>query len=205
MDFDVDLYVIFVLSDRYYSSSSCLNEMGAAWVTKKEYTSILLPGFNFSQIKGAINPNQISIKLDSDEDELKQRLNELKDNLTEKFGLTKIVDIRWERFRCTFIDAINAIQKEKEDKRIRENQPSFAIKIDGINIRLPGTTELLSAGLTGRTCHKNLQFSIEIINDKVARNLIVFDKLLTTTLKAGEKCKMIVAYEDSEDVKKWLS
>ncbi len=205
MDFDVDLYVIFVLSDRYYSSSPCLNEMGAAWVTKKEYTSILLPGFNFSQIKGAINPNQISIKLDSDEDELKQRLNELKDNLTVKFGLTKLVDIRWERFRGAFIDAINAIQKEKEDKRIRQNQPSFAVKIDGINTQLPGTAEILSADFSGRTHHKNLQFSIEIINDKVARNLIIFDKLLTTALKAGEKCRMIVAYEDSEDVKKWPS
>lgn len=202
---DLDLYVIFVLSDRYYSSVPSLNEMGAAWVTKKEYTSILLPGFNFSQIKGAINPNQISIKLDSDKEELKQRLNELKDNLTEKFGLTKIADTRWEHFRSAFIDAIKGLQKEKEDNRIRNNQPSFVINIDGINTRLPGTGEILSADFTGRTRHKNLQFSIEILNDIVARNLIVFDKFLTPALRVGEKCRMVVAYEDSEDVKKWPS
>ena len=179
--------------------------MGAAWVTKKEYTSILLPGFEFSQIKGAISADQIAIKLDSDEEELKQRLNELKDNLTEMFGLTKVIDVRWERFRSAFIDAVKGIQVEKENNRVRKNQPSFAVKIDGINKQLPGTVDILKPDFTGGTCHRNLQFSIEIVNDKVARNLIVFDKLLATVLKSGEKCRMAVAYEDSEDVKKWPS
>ena len=202
-DWDLDLYVIFVLSDRYYSSAACLNEMGAAWVTKKEYTSILLPGFDFSQIKGAISADQIAIKLDSDEEELKQRLNELKDNLTEKFGLTKIADVRWDRFRGTFTDAIKGIQVEKENNRVRKNQPSFSVAIEGINKRLPGATEIINSDFTGGTRHRNLQISIEIVNDKVARNLIVFDKMLTGLLKPGEKCRMAVAYEDSEDVKKW--
>lgn len=204
-DWDIDLYVIFVLSDRYYSSAACLNEMGAAWVTKKEYTSILLPGFDFSQIKGAISADQIAIKLDSDEEELKQRLNELKDNLTEKFGLTKVVDVRWDLFRGTFIDAINGIQAEKENRRVRKNQPSFSVTIDSINKRLPGATEIINSDFSGGICHKNLQISIEIVNDKVARNLIVFDQLLTVVLKPGDKCKMAVAYEDSEDVIKWPS
>ncbi len=205
IDWDLDLYVIFILSDRYYSSAACLNEMGAAWVTKKEYTSILLPGFDFSQIKGAISADQIAIKLDSDEEELKQRLNELKDNLTEKFGLTKITDVRWDRFRGTFTDAIKGIQAEKENSRVRKNQPSFSVTIEGINKRLPGAAEIINSDFTGGTRHKNLQISIEIINDKVARNLIVFDKLLTVALKPGGKCRMAVAYEDSEDVIKWPS
>lgn len=201
----LDLYVIFILSDRYYSSAASLNEMGAAWVTKKEYTSILLPGFDFSQIRGAISADQIAIKLDSDEEELKQRLNELKDNLIEKFEITKITDTRWERFRNTFVDAMRGIQAEKESSRIRINQPSFAVKIESINKPLPGIADILNPDFSGGSGHKNLQFSIEIVNDKVARNLIVFDQLLTTILKPGEKCKMAVAYEDSEDVKKWPS
>ncbi len=179
--------------------------MGAAWITKSEYTSILLPGFDFSQIRGAINPNQISIKLDSEEDELKQRLNELKDNLTERFGVTKITDSRWERFRSVFIDTINGIKSEQESNRIRTNQPSFAIKIEAINEQLPGTADILNADFTGGTKHNNLQFSIEIINERPARNLIVFNKLLTSVLKPGEKCGMSVAYEDSEDIRKWPS
>lgn len=27
-----ELYVLFMLSDRYYQSPNCLNEMGAAWI-----------------------------------------------------------------------------------------------------------------------------------------------------------------------------
>ena len=38
-----------------------MNEMGAAWVLKNDYTTILLPGFEFNEIKGAINPRQIGL------------------------------------------------------------------------------------------------------------------------------------------------
>lgn len=61
-----DLHIIFILSDNYYNSVACLNEMGAAWVLKQKYDTVLLPEFDFPQIKGAINPQQIGIKLDSD-------------------------------------------------------------------------------------------------------------------------------------------
>lgn len=39
-----DIYVIFMLSQNYYNSPACINEMGAAWVLKSDYTSVLLPG-----------------------------------------------------------------------------------------------------------------------------------------------------------------
>lgn len=34
---------IFMLSDNYYSSVACLNEMGAVWVKQKDYYLFLLP------------------------------------------------------------------------------------------------------------------------------------------------------------------
>ena len=202
---DMDLHVVFILSDRYYSSVPCLNEMGAAWVTKKAYTSILLPGFEFSKIRGAINPYKMAISLDSNEEELKQRLNELKDSFMEKFGLNKVPDIRWEHFRSAFIDSIKGIKVEQKEKKIRTDQPSFAVKISAINKQLPGTVDVLNKNLSSVTKHRNIQISLEIINDKPARNLIIFDKLITTALKPGEKYHMVVAYEDSEDVSKWPS
>ena len=85
-----DLHVIFILSANYYSSVACLNEMGAAWMLKQKYDTVLLPEFDFPQIKGAINPQQIGIKLDSDCTELNQRLNELKDSLIEEFELQSL-------------------------------------------------------------------------------------------------------------------
>ena len=67
-----ELYVIFVLSSNYYGSPACLNEMGAAWVLKNEYTSILLPKFEYQEIDGAVNPNKIGMKLDDDDKLLKK-------------------------------------------------------------------------------------------------------------------------------------
>lgn len=110
-----DLHVLFILSDNYYSSAACLNEMGAAWVLKSRYDSILLPGFEFRDIKGAVNPNQISIKLDGDESVLKQHLNELKDNLVAEFGLHMPSASKWERHRESFIDKEIIITKCNND------------------------------------------------------------------------------------------
>ena len=78
-----ELYVIFVLSSNYYGSPACLNEMGAAWVLKNEYTSILLPKFEYQEIDGAVNPNKIGMKLDDDDELLKKRLGELKNIISE--------------------------------------------------------------------------------------------------------------------------
>lgn len=101
-----DLYVLFMLSDNYYSSSACLNEMGAAWVLKSDYTSILLPGYEYQKINGAVDPYKIGLKLDDNEESLKKKLGELKNIMVNKFGIT-VPDIRWETKRNEFITAIN--------------------------------------------------------------------------------------------------
>mgnify|MGYP004682815603 CR=1 FL=1 len=110
---EYDLHVILVLSDNYYQSVACMNEMGAAWVLKNDYTTILLPGFEFNEIKGAINPRQIGIKLDGDSDDVKEKLGQLKDTLLQKFGLSSLSDVRWERKRDAFISTISNIRKPK--------------------------------------------------------------------------------------------
>ena len=84
------LKVIFVLSDNYYKSVASLNEMGAAWVLQNDYNCILLPKFEFKDIKGAVDPRTISIKMDSSEREVKSRLNELSLSLQKDFGLRNI-------------------------------------------------------------------------------------------------------------------
>lgn len=103
-----ELYVIFVLSSNYYGSPACLNEMGAAWVLKNEYTSILLPKFEYQEIDGAVNPNKIGMKLDDADELLKKRLGELKDIISEKFSLS-VTDMRWENKRNDFINTIRNI------------------------------------------------------------------------------------------------
>ena len=89
-----NLHVILVLSDNYYQSVACMNEMGAAWILQNKYTTILLPGFEFKEIKGAINPRKIGLKLDGDLTEVKEKLGQLKDALAQEFGLASIPDVR---------------------------------------------------------------------------------------------------------------
>lgn len=107
-----DLRVIFVLSENYYSSPASLNEMGAAWVLQYKYTSILLPQFDFRDIKGVVDQMRISIKLDSEKVELKSRLNELRDTLVSEFGLKISLASQniWERHRDEFIDKVSSME-----------------------------------------------------------------------------------------------
>lgn len=105
---DYKLYVVFMLSNNYYESPVCLNEMGAAWVLKSEYTSILLPGFEYREIKGAVNPNKIGMKLDDEEELLKKRLGELKNLISKEFGIS-VPDMRWEKKRNDFIEVMKKI------------------------------------------------------------------------------------------------
>jgi hypothetical protein len=100
---DYDLHVILFLSDNYYLSAACLNEMGAAWVLKNRNTIILAPGFEYQSIKGAVNPRQISMKLDTVDDEIKKNLGDLKDIIINDFNLSPLADIRWEKKRDRFI------------------------------------------------------------------------------------------------------
>lgn len=57
----------------------------------------MLPGFEFKEVKGAINPRQIGLKLDNELNEVKEKLGQLKDCLLSEFGQTTISDIRWEQ------------------------------------------------------------------------------------------------------------
>ena len=102
-----DIYVIFMLSQNYYNSPACLNEMGAAWVLKSDYTSVLLPGFSYQEIEGAVNPNKIGFKLDDEDELLKRRLGELIHILAERTGKS-IPEMRWERKRNDFVEDIKS-------------------------------------------------------------------------------------------------
>lgn len=41
-------YMIYLLSDNYYNSIACLNEMGAAWMVQNEHILLAVPEFDFN-------------------------------------------------------------------------------------------------------------------------------------------------------------
>lgn len=104
---DYRLFVIIVHSSNYYKSPYCLNEMGAAWVLKTDFFSFLVKGFDYCDMKGVINQNTISVKVDAKKEEVSGRLNELKDRLVSLFKSTEINNSRWEDLRDEFITKVN--------------------------------------------------------------------------------------------------
>lgn len=99
---------IFMLSENYYESAACLNEMGAVWMTQKDYFTFLLPGFEFKQIKGAINPNKRAIRLDNDVRKLKGDLSNFKNEICRALEVNLPDENYWERIRDNFIGAVQS-------------------------------------------------------------------------------------------------
>ena len=104
-----NLFVVFIHSPRYYKSSVSLNEMGAAWVLKTDFCSLLTSDMEFSNMSGVVNDSKISIKVNNND--APARLTELKDKLITLFGLKNIDAIKWERKRNAFLDRVNTIIK----------------------------------------------------------------------------------------------
>lgn len=107
-----DLHVIFLLSNNYYQSAASLNEMGAAWVLKKEYDTVVLPGYNFNEIRGAVNANQIGMDLNQSEEEIKLRANELRDRIIKKFDDNHYDEVDWDKGREKFVRTIKDLKTD---------------------------------------------------------------------------------------------
>ena len=78
--------------------------MEAAWALKTKFCSVLLPEFEFSDMKGVVNSSKISIKMDVDRREVQNRLNQLYDEISEFFEIERNTSIIWKNERDKFID-----------------------------------------------------------------------------------------------------
>jgi len=84
-------FVIYLLSEEYYNSIACLNEMGAAWVVEHEHAAIFLPGFDLNGKafqSGAIDPREMGFFI-NDHDRLIEFCQHLKTHfsITDKFAI----------------------------------------------------------------------------------------------------------------------
>lgn len=99
------LFILFIHSPRYYNSSVSLNEMGAAWVLKQKYFSILSKDISFEDLKGVVYGQDIAIKVNTNDAKL--RMNELKKTLQSFFSLPSVNESRWETIRDRFLKDAN--------------------------------------------------------------------------------------------------
>jgi len=106
---DYNVMVVMFLSDNYYNSKPSLNEMGAAWVLSREYHTILLNGFEFKDIEGAIDPQKIGFKVED-----KQRMLEFAQIIVQKLGLPNTDENKINM-------AVDLFYSEIENKRLSQS------------------------------------------------------------------------------------
>nr|WP_237458521.1 toll/interleukin-1 receptor domain-containing protein [Pontibacillus yanchengensis] len=80
-EIDGGITVYYMLSDNYYSSPYCLNEMGAAWVKQNDSKTFILPNLT-GGIRGVIDDGNKGYALNDSYD-----LIQLKNNLCKEFNL----------------------------------------------------------------------------------------------------------------------
>lgn len=121
-----DLYVIFIHSPRFYGSPVSLNEMGAAWVLKTDFCSILTNDMEYGKMKGVVNNAKLSIKVD--DKEAPALLNDLYKHLKTLFPLQELEMNKWERKRDLFLSVVRNLKNEKVEDAVEENEVDMEYK-----------------------------------------------------------------------------
>lgn len=126
-----NVMVLFVLSHNYYNSPPSLNEMGAAWINSKESNFILTPNFEFNKIEGAINPTQISLKMNDS-----NGLDKFKDKIVEILNLEGTDYRIWAQDKQKFLAQIEEISSNEGTKMSTNIILEKVRKSNGVNVEL---------------------------------------------------------------------
>lgn len=107
-----NVFFLMLLSDNYYSSAVCLNEMGAAWIKDLESLFFILPGFSFEKVKGVVKEKEpVGISLAHINRMTSERLYDFKQDIERKFGIA-IESRLWEREREIFYQRVRQYSDE---------------------------------------------------------------------------------------------
>lgn len=106
-----DVVVIFLLSENFYSSTVCMNEMGAAWVNGAKSYFMVLPGFSFEKVEGVILENSpIGISLSSFDDTTRTRITEMCLDIANRYNL----EINNDSLELGLVNFFSEIEKYEE-------------------------------------------------------------------------------------------
>jgi len=85
----VNVLVFFILSENFYASPMCLCEMGATWIKTNRHIPIIVPPFNYKDVKGVI-PTTNGMKINE-----ASKYESLKDTIEEYFDLKPMRNVIW--------------------------------------------------------------------------------------------------------------
>ena len=121
-----DVFMIIVHSPRYYQSSVCLNEMGAAWIQDTECYSFLTVDCEYDDMRGVIDSKFISIKVNAKD--ATDRMNEFIYKVLNFFNLPQLelsVLSQWELDRNEFLKEVCKLDLVEEQRRKVENSENL--------------------------------------------------------------------------------
>lgn len=103
-----DLIVLFIHSPRFYQSPVSLCEMGACWISRKEYYSFLTADCTFADLKGVVTSGDVAFK--AGDENTYHLLPEFKEKIEQIFTLTPIKLAFWDRAKAKFLNTVNNIK-----------------------------------------------------------------------------------------------
>lgn len=188
-------FVIYLLSEEYYQSVACLNEMGAAWIIENKHAALFTPNFNLSSKEfqsGALDPREIGFYI-TDEDRILSFLNLISEDFeiskshiiisqSVKRFLTEIGNYKTEVIKPL---AIELIKKEEQSQVKIENRKSEPTKTVSKNL-----TDLFS------------KFTNLIISQKLKEDELI---LLYYIIETG-RFKLMTGWQEQneiDNIKEW--
>lgn len=133
-------FVIYLLSEEYYQSIACLNEMGAAWIIENKHAALFTPNFNLSSKEfqsGALDPREIGFYI-TDEERILSFLHLISEDFeiskshiiisqSVKRFLTEIGNYKTEVIKPTAIELIKKQEETIVKKEIIKSEPTKTI------------------------------------------------------------------------------
>ena len=98
--------VLLLITPEFLRSQFCNNEVGASWALSLPIHPLLVPPIDYSDVQGVLAGMQVG-KLND-----KESLNDLRDDITHKFGLTPFRTSHWERKRDKFLAKLMSLLGE---------------------------------------------------------------------------------------------
>ena len=121
---EYDVFMIIIHSPRYYESSICLNEMGAAWIQNTECCSFLTADCEYDDLTGVVDNKFISIKVDAKD--ATDRMNEFMAKVLNFFNrpMPELSTFsQWESDRNDFLKKVCGLSfVEKQGNKEKEGQ-----------------------------------------------------------------------------------
>ena len=121
-----DLFVIFIHSPRFYASHISMNEMGAAWVLRSDYSSFLTKDMTTDLMrKAVVQDDRIYVKIG--DKQAPYRLNEWQERILKFFGKPAVKMNAWMQDSAKFLKKVsNLTYPESSTDESKPKQDSLS-------------------------------------------------------------------------------